>query len=78
MTDQIAITATKREVSGKRVKTLRNAGKLPAVLYGHKVETQQIEVAEKDFAKAFKSAGESTLVNLVVDGKSQQVLIHDV
>jgi large subunit ribosomal protein L25 len=75
---QIAITAAKREVSGKRVKTLRNAGKLPAVLYGHNVETQALEISEKEFAKAFKSAGESTLINLVVDGKQRPVLIHDV
>ena len=76
--EQIAITGTKREVLGKRVKSLRNAGKLPAVLYGHNQTTQGIEISEKDFAKAFKSAGESTLVNLVVDGKSQAVLIHEV
>jgi large subunit ribosomal protein L25 len=76
--EQIALQATKREVSGKRVKSLRNAGKLPAVLYGHNVSTQQIEISEKDFYKAFKAAGESTLVNLVVDGKTQPVLIHEV
>ncbi len=76
--EQIAIQATKRAVSGKQVKALRHAGKLPAVLYGHNVETQQIELSEKDFGKVFKQAGESTLVNLVVDGKGQQVLIHDV
>jgi large subunit ribosomal protein L25 len=76
--EQIAITATKREVSGKRVKTLRKAGKLPAVLYGHNVPTQSIEVSEKDFLKAFKKAGESTIVNLVVDGTNNPVLIHDV
>ncbi len=76
--ESIAITGTKRAVTGKRVKSLRTAGKLPAVLYGHNVENQQIEVSEKDFAKAFKSAGESTLVNLIVDGKTQPVLIHDV
>jgi large subunit ribosomal protein L25 len=76
--ESIAISATKREVSGKKVQNLRNAGKLPAVLYGHNVKTAQIEILEKDFAKAFKSAGESTLVNLTVDGKSQPVLIHEV
>jgi large subunit ribosomal protein L25 len=76
--EQIAIQATKREASGKRVKALRNAGKLPAVLYGHGVETQQIEISAKDFGKAFKQAGESTLVNLMVDGKTQPVLIHEV
>ena len=76
--ESIAITATKRTVSGRKVKSLRNAGKLPAVLYGHNVENQQIEISEKDFTKAFKLAGESTLINLVVDGKQQPVLIHDV
>ncbi len=76
--ENIAITGTKREVSGKRVKSLRTAGKLPAVLYGHNVDNKQIEISEKDFAKAFKTAGESTLINLIVDGKTQPVLIHEV
>jgi large subunit ribosomal protein L25 len=76
--ENIAITGTKREVSGKKVQTLRTAGKLPAVLYGHNVENKQLEINERDFVKAFKAAGESTLVNLTVDGKSQPVLIHDV
>lgn len=76
--EQIEIQATKREVLGKEVKKLRNAGQLPAVLYGHNVATQGIEMSEKDFLKALKQAGESTLVNLVVDGKAQSVLIHDV
>jgi large subunit ribosomal protein L25 len=76
--DQIAIVASKREVSGKRVKKIRAAGKLPAVLYGHNVKTTQIEVSEKDFSKAFKKAGESTIVNLVVDGATTPVLIHEV
>ncbi len=76
--ENIAITATKREVSGKRVKNLRNAGKLPAVLYGHNVETQSIELSEREFASVLKKAGESTIVNLVVDGQTRPVLIHDV
>ena len=74
----ISIQATKRTVNGKRVKALRNAGKLPAVLYGYNVENQQIELSEKDFTKVFKSAGESTIVNLSVDGKTYPVLIHEV
>ena len=76
--DQIAITASKREVLGKEVKKLRYAGKLPAVLYGHNVENQKIEISERDFAKVFKQAGESTLVSLIVEGKAHPVLIHEV
>ncbi len=76
--ENIAITATKRQLAGKQVNKLRKTGQLPAVLYGYNVENQAIEISEKDFAKAFKSAGETTLINLIVDGKSQPVLIHDV
>ncbi|OGE83670.1 MAG: hypothetical protein A3B10_04420 [Candidatus Doudnabacteria bacterium RIFCSPLOWO2_01_FULL_44_21] len=76
--EQILIQATKRVVTGRKVNALRKSGKLPAVLYGHEVDNQPIELNEKDFAKAFKMAGESTIVNLVVDGKTQPVLIHEV
>lgn len=76
--EQIAINATKRQVNGKKVNALRRAGKLPGVLYGYNLENQQIEVDERDFSKAFKKAGESTIVNLVVDGKTTPVLIHEV
>jgi large subunit ribosomal protein L25 len=74
----IAIIATKRTIKGKATSKLRKAGQLPAVLYGHKVETQDLELSEREFAKIFKQAGESTLVNLTVDGQSRPVLIHDV
>jgi large subunit ribosomal protein L25 len=74
----IAIIATKRTIKGKATSKLRKAGLLPAVLYGHKVETQDLELSEREFAKIFKLAGESTLVNLTVDGQSRPVLIHEV
>jgi len=76
--EQVNITATKRSMTGKIVAKLRNAGKMPAVLYGNKVETQNLEVDQKEFLKALKTAGETTIVNLMVDGKTQPVLIHDV
>src|SRR3989344_2888104 len=76
--EKISIQAAKRAVLGKQVKYLRKAGKLPAVLYGHNGKTTQLEVSEKDFGKVLKAAGESTLVNLVLDGKPLPVLIHEV
>jgi large subunit ribosomal protein L25 len=75
---EITINATKRTVSGKPVAKLRKAGKIPAVVYGHNVKSENIELSESEFVKAFKKAGESTIVNLAVDGKVHPVLIHDV
>jgi large subunit ribosomal protein L25 len=78
MPEQIAIKANKREALGKHAKKLLTAEKLPAVLYGHELPSQPIEVNHKEFVKAFKKAGESTLVSLELDGQSRPVLIHDV
>jgi large subunit ribosomal protein L25 len=75
---QITINATKRAVSGKAVSKLRKDGKIPAVLYGHKVTAQNLELSAIEFMKAFRQAGESTIVTLAVDGQNTPVLIHDV
>jgi large subunit ribosomal protein L25 len=75
---QITINATKRAVSGKAVGKLRKDGKIPAVLYGHKVTAQNLELSAIEFMKAFRQAGESTIVTLAVDGQNTPVLIHDV
>jgi large subunit ribosomal protein L25 len=76
---KIELNAQKREVVGRKVKTLRRAGIIPAVLYGKGQETIALQVPMKDFEKVFKVAGESTLVYLnVEDGKSVPTIIHDV
>lgn len=76
--EKITLAATRRTVSGKSVSKLRKNGKLPAVLYGHGMESQHLELDERDFNKVFKKAGESTLVTLSFEGKDQPVLIQDV
>ncbi len=75
---EITINATKRTITGKEVKHLRQAGKLPAVVYGHERKAENLEVSENEFLKAFKAAGESTIIDLNVDGQKTPVLIQDV
>ncbi len=57
---------------------IRAAGSIPAVFYGPKEAAQSIKIVYPDFEKAFKEAGESTVVTLVVDGEEHETLIHDV
>jgi large subunit ribosomal protein L25 len=57
---------------------LRNQGLIPAVIYGHKVETQVLTVPYPEFEKVFRKAGESSIITLNIDGKPQNVLIQDV
>lgn len=67
----------KRTTLGKKLKALRNKGLIPAELYGHGLENVHLEVVAKEFSGAHKEVGESTIVNLVLEGKKIPALIHD-
>ena len=72
------LTAQKRTVFGKNVKDLRAKGLIPAELYGHGLKNEHLTVTLKEFRKVFRAAGESTMINLVLDSKKLPVLIHEV
>lgn len=73
------LTAKPREIVGKKVRTLRREGFLPAELYGHGQKNLHLSVAAKEFNKVFKEAGENTVVTLVLDAKDRRsVLVNDV
>lgn len=67
----------KREILGKKVKSLRKDGMIPAELYGHGSENVHLSVSSKDFNKAYKEAGESTVVTLILGKEKISSLIHD-
>ena len=67
-----------REKIGKKVKTLRKQGILPAVLYGPEIKNLNIELDSKEFENIYKEAGESSLISLRVGDKNFSVLIHEV
>lgn len=72
------LKATKRTVSGKGVQQLRRDGSMPAIVYGPKQEATAIEMPLREFTKTLEKAGESTVIQLSVDGKEHNVLIHEV
>ena len=51
---------------------------IPAVMYGAHFKSTPIFINKKDFMKTFKSAGESTVVELDNNGKIENAMIHDV
>lgn len=76
--DRPKIQAKKRTTLGRKVKKLRREGLLPANLYGNKVKSQALEIPIKEFQKVYEQVGESGLVDLMVDGQANPILIHNV
>lgn len=74
----ISLSAKKREALGKKVKTLREEGFIPAILYGPAASPAVLSVAKKEFDQAYKEAGESSLLSLEVESEKTPVLIRGV
>ena len=73
------LKAEKRTLVGRKVKNLRKAGQLPGTVYGKKVASQSLTVGSDDFLKVYKGAGETGLVELLIEEKKgSPVLIHTV
>jgi large subunit ribosomal protein L25 len=68
-----------RTILGKLVRSVRHTGSIPGVIYGHGVTPAAISVDRLAFEKAYRQVGESTLVDLVLDGgKPIKVLVQEV
>ena len=77
--EALKLEAKTRTIKGKQVKQLRTKGEIPAVVYGHGVASSDITLDLRAFEKAVRTAGESSLIDLAVDGAAPvKVLIHDV
>ena len=74
----LKLEAKKREIFGKKVRSLVKEGLIPAEIYGHGFENIHIAVADKEFKTVFEQAGESTMVTLIVGGQEYLVIIYDV
>jgi large subunit ribosomal protein L25 len=76
--EKLQLKASKRNTVGRKVKALRRQGQLPANVYGKKVKSQAVSVEEKELVKVFSKAGETGLVELILDSDKKPVLIHNV
>jgi large subunit ribosomal protein L25 len=77
--DRPTLAATNRDVLGKRVASLRRAGQLPAVVFGHGVPSQPLSLDGHEFELLQRRIGQNVLVDLSVEGKKPTpVLVQSV
>ena len=73
------LAARHRDVTGKAVARLRREGLLPAVVFGHGIESTNVSLDGHEFELLRRRVGPNALVDLSIDGrKPKPVLIHSV
>lgn len=75
--DRLAIEAEPRAVIGKKVKTLRNKGIIPAVIYGLN-DPVTIQLNNKTLRRVLRRAGTTNLIDISVAGDTKTVLAREI
>lgn len=74
--EKISLKASERTVLGKKVKSLRQSGLVPAHVFGKGLETEHVSVDLKEFLKVAKQAGETGVIELRIgEEKVRPVMI---
>jgi large subunit ribosomal protein L25 len=77
MAESEVVVAQRREGRGSRLaRRLRAAGRVPAVVYGHKEETLSLSVSAEDLLRVIHHR--ARVIDLETDGKLQKALIREV
>jgi large subunit ribosomal protein L25 len=72
-----SINVKSRTLYGNQAKKLYREGLTPGIVYGNIKEPISVQFSVKDFSKLFKEAGETHVIDLIIDeGKSIPVIIH--
>lgn len=69
------LTLAKREVSGKKVKTLREQGFIPSVVFEKGGKTVLTQSVYNETEKAIRSVGYHSPIDLDIDGKKQMAMV---
>jgi large subunit ribosomal protein L25 len=74
------LSASSRSITGRKVKSLRRQGIIPANLFGPERTSLSIQVPITTFLKLYQEAGETSVVDLTPEGESKSVpvLIHQI
>ncbi len=75
----IKLSAKIRKEMGRKTNALKESGRIPAVVYGHKIKNVMLDVDYKEFQKVYSKAGVNSLIEIDVDGEKEKkiVLVHD-
>jgi large subunit ribosomal protein L25 len=74
-----SLTAEPRAITGKKVAAIRREGRLPAVVYGHGIDSENVSVDAHEFDLLRRRVGQNALIDLSINGSNARpVLVHGV
>jgi large subunit ribosomal protein L25 len=78
--DRVELTVAQRSVLGKKVKALRRNGITPANVYGHRLESQAVEVDTVTLAHTLKKLERNAILSLSIEGEKavRPVIVREV
>ncbi len=78
--EQLQLSAMTRDLTGKKVKRLRNAGMVPGVIYGSDVEAIPLKFEQRAVETVVRRAGSSSLIRVSVEGENEpfMAIVRDV
>lgn len=78
--ERIELTASTREIKGKKTKSLRRSGVTPANIYGHGIDSIPLQVDTKQLKLTLAQAGKTSLISLKIDDSKspKRVLVRDI
>jgi large subunit ribosomal protein L25 len=74
---RFTLEAQKRLETGRKAKKLQVEGMLPATLYGKNIKSENIKVKSSSFLEVWTKAGETGLIDIILEGKTRPVLIKN-
>jgi len=76
---ELALNALGRQITGKRVKQLRQQGLIPAVIYGRHISPISVSIPRRELEHILQQAGSTQLVKVYVGegGEPHNVLVRD-
>lgn len=76
--EKVLIKAEKRTITGKKVKTIRLAGKVPAVIYGGKLKSLPISLDKRDATNTLNKVSGSTIFTIDIEGEEHAALVREI
>jgi len=75
--ESVVLKAERRELIGKQVKALRREGKLPAVLYGRRIEPIPVVLDHRTTSRQLNQLSPSALVTIELEGETHMALVRE-